>query len=122
MNQIQEPKSPLEIAHIDWVKAVPPGGESSFNAFPVLVDRYSKTPMFLPCHKDDAFMNIAIMIWNRVISYTGLFQSIISDRDPKFTSALWKNLCNLFATKVSFSTYYHPQTDGLAERRIRNLE
>ncbi|MBW0564000.1 hypothetical protein O181_103715 [Austropuccinia psidii MF-1] len=122
MIQIQEPKSPWEIVHMDWVTALPPGGDRSYNACLVLVDRYSKTPMFLPCHKDDTAMDTAIMIWNKVISHTGLFQNIISDRDPKFTSALWKNLHNLFGTKLSFSTAYHPQTDGLAERMIQTLE
>ncbi|MBW0528591.1 hypothetical protein O181_068306 [Austropuccinia psidii MF-1] len=104
MLQIQEPKSPWEIVYMDWVTAQPPGGDRSYNACLVLVDRYSKTPMFLPCHKDDTAMDTAIMIWNKVISHAGLFQNIISDRDPKFTSALWTNLHNLFGTKLSFST------------------
>ncbi|MBW0539259.1 hypothetical protein O181_078974 [Austropuccinia psidii MF-1] len=78
--------------------------------------------MFLPCHKDDTAMDTAIMIWNNIISHTGIFQNIISDRDPNFTSELWKNLHNLFGTKLSFSTAYHPQTDGLAERMIQTLE
>ncbi|MBW0463528.1 hypothetical protein O181_003243 [Austropuccinia psidii MF-1] len=77
--------------------------------------------MFLTCHKDDTAMSTAIMIWNIVIKPKELFQNIISDRDPKFTSALWKNLHNLFGTKLSFSTAYHPQTDGLAERMIQTL-
>ncbi|MBW0529705.1 hypothetical protein O181_069420 [Austropuccinia psidii MF-1] len=109
-------------AHMDWVTALPPGGDRSYNACLVLVDRYSKTPMFLPCHKDDTDIDTAIMIWNKAISHTGLFQNIISDRDPKFTSALWTNLHNLFGTKLSFLTAYHPQTDGLAERMIQTLE
>ncbi|MBW0564939.1 hypothetical protein O181_104654 [Austropuccinia psidii MF-1] len=67
-------------------------------------------------------MDTAIMIWNKVISYTGLFQNIISDRDPKFTSELWTNLHNFFGTKLSFSTAHNPQTDGLAERMIQTLE
>ncbi|MBW0510734.1 hypothetical protein O181_050449 [Austropuccinia psidii MF-1] len=104
MIQIQEPKSPWEIAQMNWVTALPPGGDRSYNAFLVLVDRYRKSPMFLPCHKDDIAMETAIMIWNKDISHTGLFQNIISDRDPKFTSALWTNLHNLFGTKLSFST------------------
>ncbi|MBW0567886.1 hypothetical protein O181_107601 [Austropuccinia psidii MF-1] len=122
MIQIQEPKSPWQIVHMDWVTALPPGGDRSYNACLVLVDRYSKTPMFLPCHKYDTAMDTAIMIWNKVISHTGLFQNIISDRDPKFTSSLWTNLHKLFGTKLSFSTAYHPQTDGLAERMIQTLE
>ncbi|MBW0554596.1 hypothetical protein O181_094311 [Austropuccinia psidii MF-1] len=78
--------------------------------------------MLLPCHKDDTAMDTAIMIWNKVISHTGLFQNIISDSDPKFTLALLTNLHNLFGTKLTFSTAYHPQIDGLAERMIQTLE
>ncbi|MBW0528933.1 hypothetical protein O181_068648 [Austropuccinia psidii MF-1] len=77
--------------------------------------------MFLPFHKDDTAMDTDIMIWNKGISHTGLFQNIVSDRDPKFTSELWKNLHNLFGTKLSFSTAYHPQNDGLEERMIQTL-
>ncbi|MBW0517911.1 hypothetical protein O181_057626 [Austropuccinia psidii MF-1] len=67
-------------------------------------------------------MDTAILIWNRVISSTGIFRNIISDRDPKFISALWTNLHKLLGTKLSFSTAYHPQTDGLEERMIKTLE
>ncbi|MBW0528597.1 hypothetical protein O181_068312 [Austropuccinia psidii MF-1] len=95
---------------MDWVTALPPGGHRSFNICLVLVDRYSKTGTFLPYHKDETAMDTAIMIWIRVISHTGFFKNIISDGDPKFTSALWKNLHNLFGTKLSFSKAYHAQT------------
>ncbi|MBW0558966.1 hypothetical protein O181_098681 [Austropuccinia psidii MF-1] len=122
MIHIQEPKSPWEVVHMDWVTALPPSGDKSYNACLVIVDRYSKTPIFLPCHKDDTAMDTALLLWSRVISHTGLFKNIISDRDPKFTSALWTNLHRLFGTKLSFSTAYHPQTDGLAERMIQTLE
>ncbi|MBW0565490.1 hypothetical protein O181_105205 [Austropuccinia psidii MF-1] len=67
-------------------------------------------------------MDTALLLWSRVISHTGLFKNIISDRDPKFTSALWTNLHRFFGTKLSFSTAYHPQKDGLAERMIQTLE
>ncbi|MBW0501937.1 hypothetical protein O181_041652 [Austropuccinia psidii MF-1] len=122
MIQIQEPKSPWEIVHMDWGTALPPGGHRSYNSCLVLVDRYSKTPMFLPCHVDETAMGTAIMIFNKSISHTGLFQNIIIDRDLKFTSALWKNLHNLFETNLSFSTAYHPQADGLEERVTQTLE
>ncbi|MBW0499272.1 hypothetical protein O181_038987 [Austropuccinia psidii MF-1] len=88
MIKIQEPKSPWEIAHLDWVTALPPGGDRSYNTGLVLVNRYRKTTMFLPFYKDDIALDTAIMIWNKVISHTGLFQNIISHRDLKFTSAL----------------------------------
>ncbi|MBW0520267.1 hypothetical protein O181_059982 [Austropuccinia psidii MF-1] len=84
MIHIQEPKSPWEVVHMEWVTALPPSGDKSYNACLVI--------------------------------------NFISDRDPKFTSALWTNLHILFWTKLSFSTAYHPQTDGLAERLIQTLE
>ncbi|MBW0550166.1 hypothetical protein O181_089881 [Austropuccinia psidii MF-1] len=118
----QEPSTPWKVAHMDWVTALPPVGDKGYNACLVIVDRYSKTPIFLPFHKDDTAMNTAVLILNRVISHTGLFKNTISDRDPKFTSALWTNLRKLLGTKLSFSTAYHSQTDGLAERRIQTFE
>ncbi|MBW0579613.1 hypothetical protein O181_119328 [Austropuccinia psidii MF-1] len=107
---------------MDWVTALPSGGYRSYNACLLIVDRYSKKPSFLPFHKDDTAMYTALLIWNRVISHTDPFKNIISDRDPKFTSALLNNLHKLLGTKISFSTAYHPQTDVLAERMIQTLE
>ncbi|MBW0515995.1 hypothetical protein O181_055710 [Austropuccinia psidii MF-1] len=107
---------------MDWITALPPGGDKSYNVCLFIVDRYRKTPMFLPCHKNNTAMDTALLIGNRVISHTGLFKNIISYRDPKFTSALWTNYHKLLGTNVSFSTAYHPQTNGLAERMIQTLE
>ncbi|MBW0579529.1 hypothetical protein O181_119244 [Austropuccinia psidii MF-1] len=122
MIKIQEPRKPWEIVHMDWVAGLPPGGDRSYNACLLIVDRFSKTPIFLPCHKDDTAMDTALLIWNKVILWTGIFTYIISYRDAKFTSALWTNLHQSFGTKLSFSTSYHPQADGLAERMIQTLE
>ncbi|MBW0558540.1 hypothetical protein O181_098255, partial [Austropuccinia psidii MF-1] len=107
---------------MDWVTGLPSGGDRGYNSFLVILDRFRKTPFFLPCHKDDTAMDKALLIWNRVVSWTGIFTNIISDRDLKFTSALWTNLHQLFGTTLSFSTAYHPQTDGLAERMLQTLE
>ncbi|MBW0474987.1 hypothetical protein O181_014702 [Austropuccinia psidii MF-1] len=122
MIHIQEPSTPCKVVHIYWVTALQPFGEKGYNECLVIVDMYSKTPRFLSCHKDYTTMDTSLLIWNRVISCTGLFKNIISDRDPKFTSSLWTNLHNLFGTKLSFSTAYHPHTGGLAERMIQTLE
>ncbi|MBW0476861.1 hypothetical protein O181_016576 [Austropuccinia psidii MF-1] len=45
-----------------------------------------------------------------------------SERDPKFTSKFFTNLYDILGTKLAFSTAYHPQTDGLAERLIQTME
>ncbi|MBW0523904.1 hypothetical protein O181_063619 [Austropuccinia psidii MF-1] len=68
MPKIQEPSRTWGIVHMDWVTCLPTGGDRSYNAFLVIVDRFSKTPIFLPCHKDDTAMDTALLIWNRVVS------------------------------------------------------
>ncbi|MBW0561097.1 hypothetical protein O181_100812 [Austropuccinia psidii MF-1] len=47
---------------------------------------------------------------------------IISDRDPKFISEFWTKFYDMLGTKLAFSTAYHPQIDGLAERMIQTME
>ncbi|MBW0566392.1 hypothetical protein O181_106107 [Austropuccinia psidii MF-1] len=122
MIHIQEPITPWEVVHMDWVTALPPRCDKIYNACLFIVDRYSKTTIVLLCHKDDTTMDTALFICNRVISYTGLFKNIISDRDQKFTSALWTNLHKILGTKQSLSTAYHPQTYGPGERILQTLE
>ncbi|MBW0534822.1 hypothetical protein O181_074537 [Austropuccinia psidii MF-1] len=122
MIHVQEPKSPWNVVNMDLVTPLPPSGDKRYNACLVNVDRYSNTHIFLPFHKDDTAMDMALLLWSRVISHTGSFKNIISDRDPKFTSALWTNFHIFFGTELSFLTAYHPQTDGLAERMIQTLE
>ncbi|MBW0522996.1 hypothetical protein O181_062711 [Austropuccinia psidii MF-1] len=107
---------------MDWVTGLPPGGNRSYNACLEIVERFSKTPIFLPCHKDNKAMDTALLIWNRVISWTVIFTNIISDRYTILNSALWTNIHKLFGTKLSLSTAYHPQIDGLAERMIQTMK
>ncbi|MBW0487554.1 hypothetical protein O181_027269 [Austropuccinia psidii MF-1] len=85
MIHIQGPKLPLEVVHMDWVTALLPSGDKGYNACLVIVDRYSKMSIFLPCHKNDTVMDTALLLWSRVISHTGLFKNIISDRDPNIS-------------------------------------
>ena len=107
---------------MDFVTGLPPGGAHSYNSVLVVVDRYSKRARFLPNHKDDTAMETALLFWNKIMADVGIPKVIISDRDPKFTSEFWRNLHDMLGTTLAFSTAYHPQTDGLAERMIQTLE
>ena len=47
---------------------------------------------------------------------------INSDRDSRFTSKFWRSVQEAMGTKLTFSTAFHPQTDGQSERTIQTLE
>ncbi|MBW0559542.1 hypothetical protein O181_099257 [Austropuccinia psidii MF-1] len=67
-------------------------------------------------------MDTALLFWTNIIATFGVPKIIIGDRDPKLISEFWNNLYDMLGTKVEFSTAYHPQTDGLAERMIQKME
>ena len=48
----------------------------------------------------------------------GVSLSIMSDRDPHFTSRFWKELQSALGTRLNFSTTFHPQIDGQSKRLI----
>ncbi|MBW0573993.1 hypothetical protein O181_113708 [Austropuccinia psidii MF-1] len=65
MIKIQEPSRPVKIVYMNWVTGLPPGGCRSYNAFLAIVNRFSKSTIFLPCHKEYTAMDTALLIWNR---------------------------------------------------------
>ena len=48
--------------------------------------------------------------------------SIVSNRDPCFTSRFWPKLQKALGTTLYFNIIFHPQTDGQSERTIQTLE
>ncbi|MBW0543858.1 hypothetical protein O181_083573 [Austropuccinia psidii MF-1] len=62
MMKIQEPRGPWKIVHMDWVTGLPPGGYRIYNACLVIVEIFSKTPIFLPFQKYDTAMDTAYLI------------------------------------------------------------
>ena len=61
MEKIDEPSKRWEIINMDFVTGLSPGGKDNNNAVLVIVDRFSKRPRFLPCHKDDTAMDTALL-------------------------------------------------------------
>ncbi|MBW0492488.1 hypothetical protein O181_032203 [Austropuccinia psidii MF-1] len=106
---------------MDWVTGLVPGGKENFNSCLIIVDRFSKSIRCLPCHKEDTAMDTSLLFWNNRISTCGGPKIIISGRDPNFTSEFWTNLHDMLGSKLSFSTAYAPQTNGLAERMIQTM-
>ena len=64
---------------------------------------------------------IVRLILKEVMRLHGIPESIVSDRDTKFTSIFWKESHRLMGSKLLMSTTFHPQTDGATERANRSI-
>ncbi|KAJ0802805.1 putative nucleotidyltransferase, Ribonuclease H [Helianthus annuus] len=88
----------------------------------VVVDRLSKSAHFLPIQQGFSVNKLSEIFLQEIIRLHGTPSSIVSDRDPRFTSRFWKGFQAAWGTRLKFSTAFHPQTDGQSERTIQTLE
>ncbi|TYK28229.1 DNA/RNA polymerases superfamily protein [Cucumis melo var. makuwa] len=85
-------------------------------------NRLTKTARFIPIKATSTLDQIARLYVDKIVSQYGVPVSIVSDRDPRFTSKFWPSLQKAMGTGLKFSTSFHPQTDGQSEKTIQTLE
>jgi hypothetical protein len=100
-------------------RSVCPTSQCVYTGIQVYVDRLSKRVLLLPCSSDITAEGAADLYLQRVLPIFGMMRSLVSDRDPRFTSAFWKQLCQVLQVQLKMSTPRHPQTDGQSEEAIR---
>ncbi|KAL2243581.1 UNVERIFIED_CONTAM: Transposon Tf2-12 polyprotein [Sesamum indicum] len=119
---------PLSIPEWKWEKITMdfvvglPRTFRKHDAIWVIVDRLTKAAHFLPVRVTDSLDKLAGLYLSEIVRLHGVPISIVSDRDPRFTSRFWESLQRALGTKLHFSTAFHPQTDGQSERTIQTLE
>ncbi|KAL0288997.1 UNVERIFIED_CONTAM: hypothetical protein Sradi_7083400 [Sesamum radiatum] len=68
----------------------------------VVVDRLTKSAHFLPIRQNDSLDKLAELYVSEIVRLHGIPTSIVSDRDPRFTSHLWGSLHRAVGTKLHF--------------------
>ena len=99
-----------------------PKTKNGYNCITTWVDRLSRRVHFIPSKEEDTAVDVANSFYKNIFKYHGMPDSIVSDRDPKFTSKFWKKLMELLGVQLKMSTSRHPQTDGLSEVMNRMVE
>ncbi|GJU20516.1 putative reverse transcriptase domain-containing protein [Tanacetum coccineum] len=106
---------------MDFVTKLPKSSQG-YDTIWVIVDRLTKSAIFVPMRETDPMEKLARMYLKEVVTRHGIPVSIICDRDPRFASNFWRSLQKALGTNLDMSTAYHPQTDGQSERTIQTLE
>ncbi|GJQ91757.1 putative reverse transcriptase domain-containing protein [Tanacetum coccineum] len=106
---------------MDFVTKLPKSSQG-YDTIWVIVDRLTKSAIFVPMRETDPMDKLARMYLKEVVTKHGIPVSIICDRDPRFASNFWKSLQKALGTSLDMSTAYHPQTNGQSERTIQTLE
>ncbi|GJW13418.1 putative reverse transcriptase domain-containing protein [Tanacetum coccineum] len=107
--------------HYGFVTKLPKSSQG-YDTIWVIVDRLTKSAIFIPIMEIDPMEKLARMYLKEVVTRHGIPVSIICDHDPRFTSNFWRSLRKALGTNMDMSTAYHLQTDGQSERTIQTLE
>jgi len=94
-----------------------------YDAILTIVDQgCSQGTIFLPCATTIIGPQIAKLYLDHLYRWFGLPKWIISDRDPRFMSHFGCTLTKELGIQQNLSTAFHPQTDGLSERKNQWIE
>ena len=107
------PEECWEVVSMDFITGLPVS--SGFDEIITVVDKLSKSPRYAATHTNVDAPQV-------VVRYHGLPEFIISGRDPKFTSNVWRALMAVMGTKLSMTTSHRTQADGQTERQNLILE
>jgi hypothetical protein len=81
-----------------------------------------KVVILLPYKEEMGALDIAKLYLKQVFPFVGLPEWVILDQDMKFTSQIFKGICELLKVKQNISSSYHPQMDGQSEKMNQHVE
>ncbi|GJT91310.1 putative reverse transcriptase domain-containing protein [Tanacetum coccineum] len=106
---------------MDFITKLPMSSQG-YDTIWVIVDRLTKSAIFVPTRETDPMERLARMYLKEVVTRHGILVSIICDHDPRFASYFWRSLQKALGTSLDMSTTHHPQTDRQSERTIQTLK
>ena len=107
------PSRPYQSISMDFIVNLP--WSEGFNAIFVVVDRLTKHASFVPVTTGLDTEGFALLFVKHIACKFGLPESIITDRDPRWTTDFWRGIAKALQTRMSLSSSHHPQHDGQTE-------
>ena len=119
LHTLPVPTAPWSSIAMDFVGPFPEA--HGYDYLLVVICRLTSLVHLIPTVTTARATDIAWIYLKEIVRLHGLPDTIVSDRDPKFISKFWRELHRLMGARLLMSTAYHPQTDGMSERAIRNV-
>lgn len=88
----------------------------------VILCRLKSNLHLIPFKTTTRASELAWQYVQEIVWLHGLSDSIVSNRDTRFTSKMWQDIHHLLGTKLHMSMAFHPQTDGATERANHTIE
>ena len=107
------PNKPWLDVSMDFVEGLPKS--QSKDVVLVVVDKLTKFVHFIPLSHPYTAAKVATLYLQHVLKLHGMLATIVSDRDPVFTSHFWQELIRLQGVQLAMSLAYHLQKDGQIE-------
>ena len=113
MKRVSLPVQKWESIGIDWIVDLPRVVKDGrpYDSVLTVTDRATKMVHFIPTWKQTSAVDTADQFLRFVVKYHGIPRSLILDRDSRFMSYFWTQLCSLLNIKLRTSTAWHPQTN-----------
>ena len=119
---------PLEVAEWKWEYVTMdfvthlPRTPRRHDAVWVIMDRLKKSAHFLAVRMTFTLEEFCRLYIRETVRLHGVSVSIVSDRDPRFTTHFWKSFQKAMGTRLTMSIAFHPQIDSQSERTIHVLK
>ena len=104
MAEVEEPES-MGIAYsVDFLTRLAPATAGGFDCLMVIVDRWSRRVFTIPCHATTTAQKAAELFYEEICLHLcrGIPIWLQMDRDPRFTSAWFREFCRLTGGASAF--------------------
>ena len=107
------PSRPYQSISMDFIVNLP--WSDGYDTIYVVVDRLTKHTSFIPVTMGLDTEGFALLFMKHIACKFGLPESIITDRDPQWTTDFWQGIAKALQMKMSLLSSHHPQHDGQTE-------
>jgi len=105
---------------MDFIKKLP--SSSGFNTILVIVDHLSKQAIFIPTHDTITSAELAHLFMIHVFSKHRVLSHVTSNCSSEFVSYFFCSLGTALDMRLHFTSGYHLEANGQAERTNQTLE